>query len=680
MFAGKGCVMYRFIVTIFAFLCIAGGVLAEDSDAGWQPEVQGVTVSADLSIATGAPGKLASGAVSSAIIDMPLDDPEPFVAVTLRWKADDGITEVLAFYVRGEIDGEWTQWRQIELDDDLPPDFPYVQGTLMLYDNKLERLEFRAEAAPGFVIDDAEPVSVEAIFISPGKTPDTVLTGLAKQSAEGTKFITRPPVVSRTDWGCPDGQESQWNPSYTTVTHLVVHHTVNENTSSDWPAVVRSIWHLHTYTNDWGDVGYNYLVDANGVIYEGRAGGDNVIGAHFSGHNSNSMGVSIMGTYITVLPTDEALNSLQNILAWKANREGIDPEGVSLHAASGLTIPNICGHRDGKSPTECPGQMLYDYLPTVREKVAAIGGSEALDAPELILPADFTRNYSMPPEFTWDPVADATAYEIVVATSKTNWSNVDGFDFSKIVYSSGMISGDGALAYTWDGAEPGKQYYWTVRAYNDTQSGFCAEPRYVLTTLYPPMTHQPVVAVEGDAAEVSFAWNSVPNAKEYTIEVSKAVDDYTDTDGFPDPVFTDSVKDTLVVWADAVPGERYWWSVKCSNRYGAASVFGEYDEFLAEETQTDVADETPIPFALEQNTPNPFNPMTTIGFSLPEEDYVRLTVYNTAGQQVAVLEDGAMQAGSHTVTWDAAGRPSGIYLYRLEAGKHTATQKMLLLR
>ncbi len=88
---------------------------------------------------------------------------------------------------------------------------------------------------------------------------------------------------------------------------------------------------------------------------------------------------------------------------------------------------------------------------------------------------------------------------------------------------------------------------------------------------------------------------------------------------------------------------------------------------------------------LSQNYPNPFNPTTEISFSLPQSSFVTVRVYNVAGQQVAILTEGMLQAGQHTVVWDSrdiSGTPvsSGIYFYRLETDKETITKKMLLLK
>ena len=80
------------------------------------------------------------------------------------------------------------------------------------------------------------------------------------------------------------------------------------------------------------------------------------------------------------------------------------------------------------------------------------------------------------------------------------------------------------------------------------------------------------------------------------------------------------------------------------------------------------------------NYPNPFNPTTTISYALPERTYVQITVFNTLGQQVAVLVDGSQEAGERSVSFDATGLPSGLYLYRLTAGKYVETRKLVVLR
>jgi hypothetical protein len=185
-------------------------------------------------------------------------------------------------------------------------------------------------------------------------------------------------IRTRAEWGCPEGEQSpQWTPQYSKVTHAVVHHTAGANSVPDWDAEVRSIWHLHTFDNGWGDIGYNYLIDPSGVIYEGRAGGDGAIGAHFSCRNTNTVGIALLGTYIDIAPTPAALASLESLLAELCRKNAIAPLTMSYHPPTQLLLPAIIGHRDGNpstttcSKTECPGDVLYAMLPSIRSAVAA---------------------------------------------------------------------------------------------------------------------------------------------------------------------------------------------------------------------------------------------------------------------------------------------------------------------
>jgi hypothetical protein len=196
-------------------------------------------------------------------------------------------------------------------------------------------------------------------------------------SEENQTKYPKPPVVTRAEWECPDGQiTTHGSLSYTTVTHLIVHHTAMgvEEPSSDWPALVRSIWNFHVLERGWADIGYNYLIDPNGVIYEGRSGADNVIGAHFSGVNAGTMAVALLGDFTAEAPTTEALNSLKEILAWKCDQCDLDPEERSLHEASQLILNTISGHRDGPKATECPGEALYLLLSVIRAEVKNLIG------------------------------------------------------------------------------------------------------------------------------------------------------------------------------------------------------------------------------------------------------------------------------------------------------------------
>jgi hypothetical protein len=108
------------------------------------------------------------------------------------------------------------------------------------------------------------------------------------------------------------------------------------------------------------------------------------------------------------------------------------------------------------------------------------------------------------------------------------------------------------------------------------------------------------------------------------------------------------------------------------------------NEIWYNETPTgmSISDDAPIAsrYELGQNYPNPFNPITHIRFNIPETGNTKLTVFNMMGETVANLVNGVVSAGGHTVSWNAANMPTGVYFYRLESGNFTQTRKLLLVK
>jgi len=229
----------------------------------------------------------------------------------------------------------------------------------------------------------------------------TVTRPLSAQAA-----VSQPAVLSRAQWGADeslrfDGTGKEiFPPAFYTTKKLIVHHTAGRNDDPDPAATIRSIYYYHAVTQGWGDIGYNFLVDESGRVYEGRhsrdypAGvspsGDNqagqgVTGAHTSGWNSGTVGVALLGTLTDRDATPGAREALTSFLAWEADRNGIDPQGTGtfVNPVSGATktTANIAGHRDYAS-TECPGGVFHASLPSLRTAVAArIAGTSAPPPP-----------------------------------------------------------------------------------------------------------------------------------------------------------------------------------------------------------------------------------------------------------------------------------------------------------
>ncbi|MFB7736501.1 N-acetylmuramoyl-L-alanine amidase [Streptomyces sp. NPDC056112] len=216
--------------------------------------------------------------------------------------------------------------------------------------------------------------------------PSTTPSPSATTPAGPPSTAPRPTIVSRAGWGA-DESISPEAPDYLPggkIKAVVVHHTAESNnyTCADAPAVVRGIYTYHVKQLGWKDLGYNFLVDKCGTVYEGRKGGVDrpVMGAHAYGFNSETTGISVLGTYTDVAPSDAALTSVARIAAWKLGQYGVDPAGTATLTAgdSGrsyagktwakgakLSLPAIHGHRDGFN-TQCPGNAYYAKLPTVR--------------------------------------------------------------------------------------------------------------------------------------------------------------------------------------------------------------------------------------------------------------------------------------------------------------------------
>lgn len=235
---------------------------------------------------------------------------------------------------------------------------------------------------------------INIILINTGKIRNESRNRSNQEGGECQK----PALIEQATWreGLP---EPQYNRSFTVTENIIVHHSATSNQVTDYTNVVRNIYVYHTQANGWSDIGYNYLIAPNGIIYKGRDPAlgeqDLVIGAHFCGSNSTTMGVCLLGTFTHVPPTDQTLEVLTNLLAWKAEKDGLNPLGVDPHPLN-ATLPIIAGHRDGCS-TECPGEEAYELLPAVR--VETENTIEQCDEEELLVlypnPAEFYFNVEL---------------------------------------------------------------------------------------------------------------------------------------------------------------------------------------------------------------------------------------------------------------------------------------------
>ena len=187
----------------------------------------------------------------------------------------------------------------------------------------------------------------------------------------------------RAEWGA-DESLARWDPKYVPWQKAVIHHTVTSDGGSNVAAELRAIYYFHAVTRGWGDIGYQYLVDKFGNIYEGRMGGDHVVGGHAFGWNDGSFGVAAIGDYSVAAPTSAMQGGIANIIAIKLKQLDFAPYGNGLFThkeqrSDGSWVdvisnaPNILGHRDctfvigvSGGQTACPGGRIYAMMNGLR--------------------------------------------------------------------------------------------------------------------------------------------------------------------------------------------------------------------------------------------------------------------------------------------------------------------------
>ncbi|UGY91778.1 peptidoglycan recognition protein family protein [Streptomyces gobiensis] len=195
----------------------------------------------------------------------------------------------------------------------------------------------------------------------------------------------RPGIVTRRGWRANEKLREKSFPYNKSLKAAFIHHTAMSNnyTCRQAPSIIRGIYRYHVKSLGWRDIGYNFLIDKCGTIYEGRAGGVTkaVRGAHTYGFNGSSMGIAVLGSYSSTRPTRASVNGVAKLTSWKLGLWGLNPIGsVTMVSGGGkykkgskVRMRAVSGHRDGFS-TECPGAQLYSRLDTIRSTAARLQG------------------------------------------------------------------------------------------------------------------------------------------------------------------------------------------------------------------------------------------------------------------------------------------------------------------
>jgi N-acetylmuramoyl-L-alanine amidase-like protein len=590
-----------------------------------------------------APGA-ASAAASLTVRDVPLHGQRSLAAagaprfdmVGLHWRGPGSVE----FRTR-TLSGRWSPWRQAAPEaEDLPdpgsPETGPARGWRLgnpywtdASDRITYRLHGRVTRLRAYFVQSAAP-----------KIPLRRLT-----------IANSPPLLTRLSWGANESIRRA-PPSYaSSVQFALVHHTAGSNsyTAAQSAAIVRGIEVYHVKGNGWNDIGYNFLVDKYGQVFEGRFGGvdKNVIGAHAEGFNTGSTGIALLGTYGSTGPSAAAKTALTNLLAWRLDLAHVDPlstlawiSGGNARFASGLpvTLRAVSGHRD-TGFTSCPGAALYAQLGAIARQAAATGQPK-LYAPSVqgTLGGQVRFQAQLTAELPWTVMVTDAAGLPVASGSGTSQ----------------------AVDWTWDAstAVPG-QYNWTISAGDTVRpaTGTVGAKPVALTikaVAATPRTITPNGDGQTDSSSIS-----------YTLSAPATV---TATLRSPD-----GRQLAVLFTQQRQPGKQ-------SFKFAAAGIAdGRYEIVLSANDGTTtvtavvpvLVDRTVRKFAVLPAAVSPngdgVRDDVSFTFELTRAATVKLDVAQ-AGKPIASVYSAALMPGVQTVGWNGAGTKDGKY-----AGVLTAT-------
>ncbi len=331
----------------------------------------------------------------------------PFQLLGLTWNRDlpEGTAADLTIRFQSQ-DGTWSDWQHIEEDQDGAKDnsglhsyiitdssvafqykallntsnkyytpklanftFDYVNGGQLSVYNKLSKLIFDSGTT---IVSRTSWGADESLRVSKASTNSVALSTEDADKDDSTVETDPDMAIVKTVETDANGNKLLWPLEYPKkVKKIIIHHTATSKID-DPETSLRAIYYYHAVSRGWGDIGYNYIVDQNGKVYEGRYGGDGVVAGHAYGYNTGSIGIALLGNFQTTEIPGPMMKSLTGLIYEKAELNNIDPDASGLFR--GNVLPNIMGHRDvGK--TACPGEYTYDYIPEIKKILG-----DALDA------------------------------------------------------------------------------------------------------------------------------------------------------------------------------------------------------------------------------------------------------------------------------------------------------------
>jgi hypothetical protein len=418
--------------------------------------------------------QLAGPDLSATFLSEIKDAPITFTSLGARWHEIEPAGTNADIYVKFNTDTGWTDWKELRVDIDGKVEADPAYPNAFLAVNSSTQMQYKVELSSA--VKGLSPVieNLEFTYINAHeKVSENTETGIQKAYAAtdtplearfaayagGSNLVS---VIPRSTWGAnenlrvltadrpeqelvdlPDdyyvkyasemkiartvafnekGQELTWPLAYPEKTRkIIIHHTATVKNLDNPAQAIRDIYYWHTISKGWGDIGYNFIIDTKGNIYEGRFGGDNVVAAHAGGANTGSIGIAVLGNYETSRVPDAVKNSLTALIKHEAAKYNIDTTGKSMFR--GEYIDNVIGHRDVMATT-CPGKYLYELLPEIRKAAYSASSGNIIDRRRNV--SDNTYNFELgevPQYLKMDPGESRTIKIQLKNTGTSGWSD-----------------------------------------------------------------------------------------------------------------------------------------------------------------------------------------------------------------------------------------------------------------
>lgn len=295
----------------------------------------------------------------------------------VTWSKTVSETPQIKYRTLGK-DKVWSQWQDI--DDEKGEGEQLASGSEPIVVTEASQVQVKATLPDGSALEGLK-VTVINPGVGAGDSQASPNKGFARvRSVEDARGVA---IHSRSDWGA-DEKLMTWPPKSIKPQGVAIHHTAGTNnySAAQVPGILRGIYYFHAVTRNWGDIGYNVLVDKYGRAWQGRRGTfqNPSEGAHARSVNKVTFGISVLGTYETQAPPWAAQDTVTRLAAAQLKLRGANPLGTFTFR--GHTFNRISGHRDfvvlgTGNNTACPGNAFYRQLGAIRQRAATLAAGWA---------------------------------------------------------------------------------------------------------------------------------------------------------------------------------------------------------------------------------------------------------------------------------------------------------------